>query len=66
MQKKFRNRHLYKLTKQALIHDFWNKILGELKAKAFKGGGREVDKKMLNLCTAVEAIPVDIRRYLLE
>ena len=53
MQKKFKSRHLYKLTKQLLLDDLWFKVLNELREAANKGGGRECDKVMLDVCEAI-------------
>ena len=65
IQLKFRSRKVYRLTKHALLDALWFKVLDELREKALNGGGRECDKKMLDICEAIVDIPFEIRRYVL-
>jgi hypothetical protein len=66
IQKKFRNRHLYRVTKALLIDDLWRRVLVELREKASEAGGRrECDKRILRLCDAIDEVPKEIRLFVL-
>ena len=49
-----------------MLDELWKKTHKELVYKAEMGGARECDKKMQQICQAIDNIPWEIRRYVLN
>ena len=49
-----------------MLENYWYKFVKDLKDKAERGGDRECDLKMIEVCDAIMDIPSDIVTYVIK
>ena len=65
MQKRFLGRYIAKATKAEMMNDMWFKLLNEIREKAVDVDP-ECAQRMHELCDAINEVPEEIRRYVLQ